>query len=413
MKKILCVLLALILLTGCCVMTVFAADTETLELAHDVQARYEGLIEGISPEPIVRTVYIEDEYDFSNWISVGLIDYSICTEHGTNCPNLMSITAEDGFFVEFSEGGEYVQTEHRVADAGGWTAVQVKLSFTDAVYETDLPVFVRGCFYYGYEPDSEDGCKMKDIDFVFTVISRNEQYSEEELVAPTPPETLPADVDINDLIQVIPDPDETEPPTEDEEPSEDIQPDAAESADNAPLMLWGYDIQQAMADAAAAINGGEVPNTIYRAVSLSEKYGAQPLAETAVLGGVLCRIDQQKCDALTQITVEDIQLQIDSGEELAEITLEEKNGVIYWSVVPTDAGKQIKSTAEISGSICAMKTADGQVHISQEIPFVLTLVSTPSSVGTIEVILIVANVVLLCGIVVVLAVAKNKKRKGN
>ena len=393
-------------------MTAFAADTETLNLAHDVQARYEGLIEGISPEPIVRTLYIEDEYDFSNWISVGLIDYSICTEHGTNCPNQMSITAENGFFVEFLEGGEYVQVEHRVEDLGGWSAVQVKLSFTDAVYETDLPVFVRGCFYYGYEPDSEDGCKMKDIDFVFTVISRNEQYSEEELVAPPPPETLPPDVDINDFINVIPDPDETEPPTEDEKPSEDIQPDATEPSNNAPLMLWGYDVQQEMSDAAAAINDGKNPNTIYRAVSLTKKYGAKPLAETAVLGDVLCRIDQQKCDALTEITVEDIQLQIDSGEELAEIKLEEKNGVIYWSIVPTDAGKQIKNTAEISGSICALKTADGKVHISQEIPFVLTLVKEPASVGTIEVVLIIVNVVLLCSIIVVLAAAKGKKKKG-
>lgn len=413
MKKLLCILTALAILAGCCTVTALAADTETLNLAHDVQARYEGMLEGISPEPIVRTLYIEDEYDFSNWISVGLIDYSICTEHGTNCKNQKSITAENGFFVEFTEGGEYVTTEHRVADVGGWSAVQVKLSFTDAVQQADLPLFIRGCFYYGYEPDSENGCKMKDIDFIFTVISRNEQYSEEELIPPAAPEILPPDVDINDYINIIPDPDETEPPTEDLDSTDDEQMDITAPEDDAPAMLWGYDVQQEMSDAAAAINDGKNPDTIYRAVSLKKKYGAQPLAEIAVLGGVLCRIDQQKCDTLTQITVEDIQLQFDSGEELAEIILEEKNGVIYWTVAPTDAGKQIKSTAEISGSICAMKTADGKVHISQEIPFVLTLVNEPAAIGTIEIILIVVNIALLCGIIVVLAAAKGKKRKGN
>ena len=87
MKKTLCILTVLVLLISCCAITTRAADTETLDLAHDVQARYEGLLEGISPEPIVRTLYIEDDYDFSSWISVGLIDYSICQEHGTNCPN--------------------------------------------------------------------------------------------------------------------------------------------------------------------------------------------------------------------------------------------------------------------------------------------------------------------------------------
>lgn len=413
MKKTLCVLIAMFLLISCCALPAMATDTETLDLAHDVQARYEGLLEGISPEPIVRTIYIEDDYDFSSWISVGLIDYSICQEHGTNCPNQRSITAEDGFFLEFSEGGEYVQAEHRVEDLGGWSAVQVKISFTDAVKQTDLPVFVRGSFYYGYEPDSDDGCKMKDIDFVFTVISRNEQYSDAELVAPTEPETLPADVDISDYINVIADPDETEPVTQEAEPTDDAPENDIKEDDDVPRMVWGYDVQQEVLSAATALNEGNDPNTIYRAVSTSKKYGAQPFAELAVLGGLECRMDQQKCDELLEITAEDIQLQFESGEELADITFEEKNGVIYWSVVPTSAGKQIQSTAEIAGNICVMKTANGKVHISSEIPFVLTLVQEPSAVGTVEIILIAINVALLAGIVAVLCVAKSKKRKGN
>lgn len=412
MKKILCAITAIFLLVSCCTFAVHATDTETLNLAYDVQARYEGMIEGVAIEPIVRTLYIEDTYDFSSWISVGLIDYSICQEHGTNCPNLRSITAEDGFFIEFSEGGEYVQAEHQVADLGGWSAVQVKISFTDAVQQADLPVFVRGSFYFGYEPDSEDGCKMKDLDFVFTVISRNEQYSDAELVAPTVAETLPPDVDISDFINVISDPEETEPPVEGAESAEDVEEDDATPVDDAPLMEWGCDIQEDVLDAVSTINDGKTPNTIYRAVSISQKYGEQPLAETMVLEGMFCRMDQQKCDALKEITLEDIQLQFDSGEELAEITLTEQNGMIYWSVVPTSEGKQIQSTAEVAGSICVMKTASGKVHISEEIPFVLTMVKEPSAIGTIEVILIVANVALLAGIVVVLSIAKSKKRKG-
>lgn len=413
MKKTLCVLIAMFLLISCCALPAMATDIETLDLAHDVQARYEGLLEGISPEPIVRTLYIEDDYDFSSWISVGLIDYSICQEHGTNCPNQRSITAEDGFFLEFSEGGEYVQAEHQVADVGGWSAVQVKISFTDAVQQADLPVFVRGSFYFGYEPDSENGCKMKDMDFVFTVISRNEQYSDAELVAPTEPETLPADVDISDYINVIADPDETEPVTEEVQSTDDAQENDTKDDDDVPRMVWGYDVQQEVLSAATALNEGNDPNTIYRAMGISKKYGMQPLAEQVVLGGLACRIDREKCAELSEITVEDIQVQIDSGEELADIALEEKNGVIYWSVVPTSAGKQIQSTAEIVGSICVMKTANGKVHISSEIPFVLTLVREPSAIGVVEIMLIAVNVALLAGIVAVFFAAKSKKRKGS
>ena len=123
-------------------------------------------------------------------------------------------------------------------------------------------------------------------------------------------------------------------------------------------------------------------------------------------------MDQQKCDALKAISLEDIQLQVNSGEELAEITFAEKGGIIYWSVVPTSEGKQIQSTAEVTGSICVMKTAGGKVHISEEIPFVLTMVREPAAVGAIEVILIVANVALLAGIIVVISIAKSKKRTG-
>jgi len=98
-----------------------STNPERDDFASQVQTYFEVLVSGGTPETLTRTYDVEKTY-FGDLISVGLLPYLPCAEHGNECAEIKTATAGD-IKVVFTENEGMLDVEFGSADYGSWQSI--------------------------------------------------------------------------------------------------------------------------------------------------------------------------------------------------------------------------------------------------------------------------------------------------
>lgn len=406
--RIFALLLALLLAASSMSTAAFAADSSTLDFSTDVQARYEGMLEGIEPMPIERTLYIEENYLASNWVSVGLIPYSICQWHGFSCVNKSEFTPDD-FVIDYTMGGEYVTVSTAVAQYDGWSCITAKLDFTDEAKETVMtdPLYVTGNFYFHHISDQID-CQTQPIPFALLIVSKDVSYTEEQFTeAKKVPEPTLSDEELASMTKVV----EAEPAE-----VEEVTFYHPEIIDEMPETLTdGYDLQM---DVELAVNNwqnGEAANVIYRSMDCGKDYGWMPVMFLSSVTLLPCTIDSIYCSAFGDCTPSDVHVVLTENGDLMNAELREGEESIEMKLSMTEKAASVSYPVTVRGQLYTEKTVDGVAHVSEGIPFAIVLNGTPkvpSEGGSSVLPVIISGVAgLVVGAAIMFVVLKSGKKK--
>ena len=155
----------------------------------------------------------------------------------------------------------------------------------------------------------------------------------------------------------------------------------------------------------------ETPTGITGTVNVKQGSASISAGKMAAFTGMSCRLEGEPCDVLKGCTAADLNVEFESGEELAQITFtEDEDGNILMNVELTAAGKKADLTEKITGKVYASKEADYLTHISDGISFEISLESQGSSVDPIVIILIVVVAVLVVAVAVAVVLLLKKKK---